>query len=71
MLESEKGNTIGKGIEDVLRKELNLKEKPCVVVAFTCELTEFMGVHWVSNSHRDDAIKMLSGVIDMLKSGLN
>ena len=60
---------LNKAIVATLEKELGIKN-PAVIVAFTTSKDRSM-VNWVSNTTRNDSIKILDSLSDRMKSQLN
>ena len=51
--------------------EANGIELPAFVVVFTCKKTDYKTTHWVSNTSRQDSIKLLEELTERLKAQLN
>lgn len=50
-----------KEIEKVIMKHNGLRERPGMVIAFTCE-PDWNDVHWIANIQRPDAVHDADGV---------
>jgi len=50
--------------------EANGIELPAFVVVFTCKETDYDTVHWVSNTSRNDSIKLLEELTERMKAEL-
>jgi len=50
--------------------EANKIDLPAFVVVFTCKETDYDTVHWVSNTSRNDSIKLLEELTERMKAEL-
>ncbi len=45
-------------------------EEPAFVISFTEPSTKYQQVFWVSNTSREDSLKILEGLVEKMKSQL-